>query len=199
MVSKNTSMVTGLLSALIGSLCCILPFLGILGGFGGFASSFSWTEPLRPYLIGLTIGIFALAWYRQLRRPKNNSCDCETNKKKCFWHSSAFLIMVTIFAALVMTFPYYAVTFYPKTIPSGTVLTSQSRVETMIFKIKGMNCESCTREVNSQLAAVPGVISFQTSLKKAQTLVRFDRNQLSENRIRNAINRSGYLVVSTQH
>ena len=47
-------------------MCCITPLLAIVGGLGGVASTFSWPEPLRPYLIALTVGVLGFAWYQQL-------------------------------------------------------------------------------------------------------------------------------------
>ena len=47
----------GLLAAFAASLCCIMPILAVLGGIGGVASTFSWLEPFRPYLIVLTAGV----------------------------------------------------------------------------------------------------------------------------------------------
>ena len=45
----------GVLTAISASLCCITPVLALLAGTSGLASTFSWLDPFRPYLIGLTI------------------------------------------------------------------------------------------------------------------------------------------------
>ncbi len=36
----------------------------------GAASTFSWLEPIKPYLIGVTIIVLVFAWYRQLKRKR---------------------------------------------------------------------------------------------------------------------------------
>ncbi|HBQ61761.1 MAG TPA: heavy metal transporter, partial [Balneolaceae bacterium] len=42
----------GLGVAFIASLCCITPVLAVLAGTSGIASTFSFMDPFRPYLIG---------------------------------------------------------------------------------------------------------------------------------------------------
>ena len=74
---------TGLLAALAASLCCITPLLAIVGGLGGVASTFSWLEPLRPYLVALTVGVLGFAWYQQLRpgprQPMTAAAPCQSS------------------------------------------------------------------------------------------------------------------------
>ena len=104
----NEGWVAGLLTAVAASLCCVTPVLALLGGASGLASSFSWIEPFRPYLIGLTVLAFAFAWYQKLKQQKQVDCDCEADNKKSFWQSKSFLGIATVVAALLIAFPYYA-------------------------------------------------------------------------------------------
>ena len=64
MKSDNKLIGTGLLTAITASLCCITPVLALIAGTSGIASTFSWIEPFRPYLIGLTILVLGFAWYQ---------------------------------------------------------------------------------------------------------------------------------------
>lgn len=74
-------LVTGLLAAVGTFLCCGVPILAlILGISGGFASSFSWIEPFRPYLIGFTLLVFGHLWYKKLKSAKQAAC-CETKER----------------------------------------------------------------------------------------------------------------------
>src|SRR5690606_27497873 len=160
---KNKGWVTGLFAALAASLCCITPVLALLGGASGLASSFSWIEPFRPYLIGLTVLVFAFAWYQKLKPQKQVDCDCEADNKKSFWQSKSFLGIVTVIAALLISFPYYAKAFYPKPQETKVVVVDKTNIQQAVFKIKGMTCESCTEHVNGEISKVNGVIQFQTS------------------------------------
>lgn len=195
--TKNSkSFIAGLLTATAASLCCITPVLAFLGGTSGLASSFSWMEPFRPYLIAMTILVFAFAWYQKIKRQKQVDCNCDTNNKKSFLHSTTFLGVVTVVAALLIAFPYYAAAFYPKTRQAQVVVSANTDIKQVEFKIKGMTCEGCTEHVNSEIAKVKGVINYQTSYEKASSIVKFDNSKTSVDSIAAAINSTGYKVTS---
>ena len=70
MIDKK--LLTGILAAIGASLCCITPVLAVLAGSTGIASSFSWMEPFRPYLIALTVIVLAYAWWDKLKPQKQD-------------------------------------------------------------------------------------------------------------------------------
>jgi mercuric ion transport protein len=195
--TKNKkSIIAGLLTATAASLCCITPVFAFLGGAGGLASSFSWIEPFRPYLIGLTVFVFAFAWYQKLKPQKQADCHCGADNKKSFLHSASFLGIATVVAGLLIAFPYYAATFYPKTRQTQIAGSTKNDIKQAEFKIKGMTCEACTEHVNSAIAKIKGVINFQTSFAKANSTVKFDNSETSVDSIAAAINGTGYKVTS---
>jgi len=195
--TKNSKgWLTGILTAFAASLCCITPVLALLGGASGLAASFSWIEPFRPYLIGLTVLVFATVWYQKLKPQKQMNCDCETDNKKSFWQSKPFLGIVTVFAVVLISFPYYAEAFYPKQQEPKVASAHKANVKQVVFKIKGMSCESCTHHVNSEISKVKGIIAFQTSYKNANSTIKFDNSKTSVDSLAAAINRTGYKVVS---
>ena len=195
-LKNSKGWVAGLLTAIGASLCCITPVLALLGGASGLASSFSWIDPFRPYLIGLTILVFAFAWYQKLKPLKQVDCDCEVDNKKSFWQSKSFLGVVTLVAALLIAFPYYLKPFYPTPKEIEVVVADQTNIQQTVFKIKGMTCESCTQHVNSEISKVKGIVAFQTSYENANSIVKFDNSKTSVGLIINAINNTGYKVVS---
>jgi len=67
----------GLFAAFVASLCCVTPVFAFLAGIGGVASTFSWVEPFRPYLIGLTALLLGFAWYQKLKPQWDPECTCE--------------------------------------------------------------------------------------------------------------------------
>ena len=194
-IKNNKGWVAGLLTAVAASLCCITPVLALLGGTSGLASSFSWIEPFRPYLIGLTALVFAFAWYQKLKPKKQVDCDCEVDNKKSFWQSKSFLGIVTVIAALLISFPFYAKVFYPKPQDTKVVVVDKTNIQQAVFKIEGMSCESCTKYVNSEISKVKGIIAFQTSYENANSTVNFDNSKTSIDSIAAAINSTGYKVV----
>ena len=62
MKKQNRLLGAGVLTAITASLCCITPVLAIVAGSSGIAASFSWLEPFRPFLIGLTVLVLGFAW-----------------------------------------------------------------------------------------------------------------------------------------
>lgn len=196
--TKNSKgWVAGLLAAVAASLCCITPVLAFLGGASGMVSSFSWIDPYRPYLIGFTIVVFIFAWYQKLKPQKQVDCNCEADIKKSFWQSKLFLGIVTVIAALLIAFPYYAKIFYPKPQETKVILIDKSNIATVQLNISGMDCEGCTAHINGELSKVNGVIEAITSYKSKNAIVKYDNSKTSVDSISNMINNIGYKVISS--
>ncbi len=193
---NNKSWVSGIFAAIAASLCCITPVLAFIGGAGGLASSFSWIEPYRPYLIVATVLIFVFAWYQKLKPQKQVDCNCETDNKKSFWQSKLYLGIVTAIAALLLAFPYYAKVFYPKPQHTKVIVVDKSNIHTVQLNISAMDCEGCTAHINSELSKVNGVIEVSTSYKNANAIVKFDNSKISVDSIANKVNTIGYKVTS---
>ena len=196
--TKNTkSWIAGIVAAIAASLCCITPVLAFLGGASGLASSFSWIEPYRPHLIGLTIAIFVFAWYQKLKPQKQVDCACEADNKKSFWQSKLFLALITFVAGLLIAFPYYSKIFYPKPQEAKVIIVDKSAIATVQLNISGMTCEGCTAHIKGELSKVNGVIETNTSYKNANAMVTFDNSKTSVDSITNIINSIGYKVTSS--
>ena len=193
---SNKSWITGILAAIAASLCCITPLLAFLGGASGLASSFSWVEPYRPYLIGLTVLVFAIGWYQKIKSLKQIDCDCEADNKKSFWQSKLFLGIVTVIAVLLLAFPYYVKIFYPKPQQAKIIVVDKSNIQIAQLNISGMDCEGCTAHINSKLSKVNGVIEANTSYKNANAIVKFNNSKISIDSIAKAVNSIGYKVTS---
>ena len=193
---NNKNWVAGIFAAIGASLCCITPVLALLGGASGLATSFSWIEPYRPYFIGATILIFGYAWYQKLKPQKQVDCNCETDNKKSFWQTKTFLGIITIIAALLIAFPYYAKIFYPKPQQTKVIVVDKSNIQTVQLNISGMDCEGCTAHINSELSKVNGIIEANTSYKNANAIVKFDNSKISIDSIASAVNNTGYKVTS---
>ena len=132
---KNKLAVTSILTAITASLCCITPVLALIAGTSGVASTFSWIEPFRPYLIGLTILVLLFAWYQKLKPEKEIDCECETDKEPKFMQSKTFLGIVTAFAIVMLAFPYYSSMLYPKT-EKQIIIVDKSNIKTIEYKIQ---------------------------------------------------------------
>jgi copper chaperone CopZ len=170
----------GIITALLASLCCITPVLAVLGGLGGIATTFSFLEPLRPYLIGLTIFVLGYAFYKAYK-PKRNSdieCACETDEKPKFINSKKFLWMITVVSALLITFPYYSKALFPSGKENVVIVQSDNIVKAKL-DIEGMTCTGCEESVDYALRSENGVISATSSYKTGIPYVEYDKTKVN--------------------
>lgn len=175
-------MSTGLLAALASSLCCIAPLLAIIGGVSVGASMFSWVEPFRPYLIGVSILALGYAFYQAYKPKAADDCGCDVPVKKSILNSKGFLWTVTLLSLLLFTFPYYASAFYssPQNNTNETILLEANQeLNTAKLWVVGMTCASCENHVNHALSKVEGVFFSETSSEDGTTIVQFNPEQTS--------------------
>ncbi len=197
MKKENKFIGAGLLTAFAASLCCVTPVLAFVAGTSGLASSFSWLEPARPYFIGLTILVLGFAWYQKLNPKKEIDCNCETDEKPKFIQNKKILGIVTVFAGLMLAFPYYAHIFYPKT-EKQVIVVDKSNVQTVEFQINGMTCASCEEHVNHEVNKLTGILKSTASYKNGNAIVEFDSSKTSISEIEKAINGTGYSVIGKE-
>ncbi len=194
MKSDNKLIGAGLLTAITASLCCITLVLALIAGTSGIASTFSWIEPFRPYLIGLTILVLGFAWYQKLKPKKEIDCECETDEKPKFIQSKTFLGIVTVFAIVMLAFPYFSGIFYPST-EKQIIVIDKSDIKTAEFKINGMTCASCEKHVNHEVNKLNGIVNSKASYENGNAIIEFDRTKTNETEIEIAINSTGYKVT----
>ncbi|WP_131538552.1 mercuric transport protein MerTP [Pedobacter nototheniae] len=192
-IGSPKSWIAGLFAAFTASLCCIAPLFAVIGGAGSASTYFGWIEPYRPYIIGLTILVFALAWYKLLKAGdvQKDNCGCEVQQKS-FMGSKKFLIVVTVISALLITFPYYSSLLYasPKTAP--TTRTVRKKLANVKFSIAGMSCEGCTSHIDGGLNGISGIASSTTSFEQRMALVSYDPDSITADSISKKIRKIGY-------
>ncbi len=194
-MEKNKKLLgAGILTAVTASLCCITPILALAAGVGGLASTFSWVEPLRPYLIGTTVLVLGFAWYGQLKPKKDIDCECEEDEKKSFFQSTAFLALVTIFAAVMLAFPYYSESFYPEQQKREIV---QTNLVTADLKISGMTCEGCEANIKNY-AEFAGADSVKADYKTGTAVIKFNEAKTNIDSIVKSIKLLGYEVKDAE-
>ena len=198
--TSSKSVGAGLLVAITASLCCITPVFASLAGIGGIASSFSWMEPFRPYLIVLTIGILGFAWYQKLR-PKTEeeiACECETDGQPSFWQSKRFLGIVTVFAGLMLSLPSYAHIFYSnggnQTL-STFIEQDTTKTNKIVLDVKGMTCAGCEASIEHKVGLLEGVKSVDAIYSEGSATIEYLPSKLEERTIIEAINKTGYTVI----
>ncbi len=150
-------------------------------------------EPLRPYLLGITVLVLGFAWYQKFKLVKVDDCGCEVEKKS-FMHSKVFLGIVTVFSIAMMLFPYYSSIFYSDN-SQKVVLNENSEILESKFYIEGMTCEGCQEHINHAINELPGVIQIESSYKKGTSAVKYDKSKVTKKEIATAINSTGYKVI----
>lgn len=186
----------GIISAIAASLCCITPVLALIAGSSGIAASFTWLEPVRPYLIGITVAVLGFAWYQKLKPGKVDEidCDCEVDEKVPFMQTKLFLGIVTLFAAVMLAFPYYSAVFYPETKITKQAV-KESFIQTIDFKIAGMTCTGCEEHIKYAILQEPGIIEAEADYEKGIAKVKYDKSKINVEKLANAINETGYHVI----
>ncbi len=183
----------GVLTALASSLCCIAPLIAILAGSGSIASNFKWIEPLRPWLIGATILALGFAWYQHLKPQAEEDCACDVPKQS-FWRGLPFLSGVTVFAALMLSFPLYADLFYPNTESASIGFVNPSQIEYVELEVSGMTCTGCETHVKHAVSELTGILEVEASYKEGSAVVKFDASQTNLEEIEVAIESIDYKV-----
>lgn len=188
----------GFLSALLASSCCIVPVLSLIAGSTGLASSFSWVEPIRPYLIAVSVCVLGFAWYHKLKvKTKPDDC-CAVEVKPRFIQTTTFLSIVTVFAIAMMTFPLYAKVFYSNDENQNISLDSSS-LRILEFRIEGMTCASCEGHIEHAVNKLPGISTVVASYEGANAVIKYDLTQTSLQEISGAIETTGYKIISCEH
>ena len=186
---------TGILAALAASSCCIPPVIAAIAGVGGMGSTLSWMEPFRPYLIGLAVVAIGYAWYAHLKPKAADDCGCDIEKPK-WYQTKGFLIGITIFAAISISFPYYSGIFFSDNSANKTIIVKESDVVQAIITIEGMTCTGCEHHVNSTLNNSVGVIEASSSFETGKAQVKFDKTKVSIDELSKAVEEAtGYKVI----
>jgi len=196
--NKNSkgAVATGIIAAIAASSCCIPPVIAAIAGVGGAAGSLSWMEPLRPYLIGLAVIAIGYAWFNHFKPKKEDDCGCDIEKPK-WYQSKGFLVGMTLFAAISITFPYYSGIFYSDN-GQEIVLSDNSKIQKINVKIEGMTCDACQNHVNHAVNELSGIVDVNTSYAEGSAIVEFDNTQTTIEEIEKAVNSTGYTVTKTQ-
>lgn len=189
---KASVMLTVLTSA-SASLCCIVPFVGVVGGSSSLMSSVSWLEPFRPFFIGGTFLLLGFAWYSAITTQKKDDCGCE--KKISFFHTKKFLGIVTVVSLLLLSFPSYSkYLFQNGNGGDNTVTIQQEKNKKITLAVGGMTCTSCEAHIESEVKKLSGISSVKASYEKKSATIEYDPKKIDESKIIAAINSTGYTV-----
>jgi len=191
--SSGSLISMSIFTAVSSSLCCIIPVIALFAGSSSIISNVSWIEPVRPYLVYLSIIVITFAWYQNLKPKKEKGC-CSPDEKPKFINSKLFLVIITVFSVLMITFPSYSRMFFPAN-EKQVVSADTSNVRTVEVSITGLTCSSCEEHIKHEVNKLNGVIKIEASYEKASAEIEFDNTKTSVNEIEKAISLTGYKVT----
>ncbi len=139
--------------------------------------------------------VLGFAWYQKLkpRTAEEIQCACKEDEKPPFIQTKKFLRIVTIFAFLMMAFPYYGHIFYPKA-DKEIVVVSSDNIQEVTFNVSGMTCASCEEHVKHAVNELPGIVSVSANSNEGIANVKFDNSKTDKATITKSIDATGYKV-----
>ncbi len=90
--------------------------------------------------------------------------------------------MVTVFAALMLAFPYYSSVFYPDS-KKEVIIVNTADIQTITLEIEGMTCAACDSHVTHAAQEIDGVIKVKADHKTGVAEVKFDKTKTSKEAI----------------
>lgn len=192
----DKKILTGIIASIGASLCCITPVLAVLAGSASLASVFSWLDPFRPYLIGLTILVLGYVWWEKLKPKEKISCECENEEKISFVRTKTFLSIVTIFAVVTISFPYYGDYFIKDEDKKEVVIVQEKDIVNYNIKISDMTCPACEATVSKAIHTQDGIVNLDISYKTGNANIKFDSSKTTIEDIKKAINTTGFTATT---
>jgi copper chaperone len=67
--------------------------------------------------------------------------------------------------------------------------------KTTTIRVEGMHCKMCSASVTKALKATPGVERVSVSYEKGEAVIQYDDQKVTEAKLREVINSTGYKAV----
>lgn len=192
----DKKILTGIIASIGASLCCITPVLAVLAGSTSLATTFSWLDPFRPYLIGLTILVLGYVWWEKLKPKEEINCACETEEKISFVRTKRFLSIITIFAIVTISFPYYGDYFIKGADKKEVVIVQEKDIVNYNVNISNMTCPACEATVSKAIHTEDGIVNLDISYKTGNANIKFDSTKTTIDNIKKAINTTGFTATT---
>lgn len=177
----------GLVSAIIGSACCVGPaFLAILGVFGfagGFLATYHWY-----FIAAGAIGI-AVAWWQYRREQRKLRAVASRLRNEGV--TRAILAFATVLIVIV-----FGISAYPllarRSAPAVTEASSLKAQSSIVIPTASMDCAICAVPITARLKQLPGVSGVNVSVEKGTVSVQYDAAKVKPEQLVAAIDSTGY-------
>jgi copper chaperone CopZ len=200
---EKTTLGVALLSAITASLCCIGPLAATLLGIGSFGAT-ALFEAWRPYFLGITFVLLAVAFYFTYRERETACADGTCKVSRASRWNKALLWMVTGVVILFAAFPSYsgallaALNRGENQQAEPTTPATAQRLAKARLTVSGMTCNGCAAGLEARLAEIPGVASAKASYEKGEAIVEFDARQVTPAQLSEAVKKAGFKAESVK-
>src|SRR5579875_2237918 len=181
----------GWLSAVLASVCCLVPVAAALIGLGsaGLGSTLGSLSPYF-YLGGLTV--LACAWFYFARERRkacalNTDVGCQRRAVVAFFAGSGLAPIV-----LKLLLPPAKLARTSQARASQRVADNPGAYLRKVLAVKGMDCAACVPVIKGNLDKVEGVRSIEVSLRDQTVTVEYNPAKASAERLLEAIKAAGY-------
>lgn len=183
-----------ILAAIAASVCCVGPLVLLALGVGGaWVGNLTALEPFRPYLMALTLGVLAYAFYK-IYKPKPKVCVpgsyCANPKsdkinKITLWVSTVFVI------GLLAT-PDITSYMASNQAQSAEQTALTANIKQITLDVPGMSCPACPFTVQKSLKKLDGVVSAKADLDTKKAVVKYDPKKVTLQAMIEATTNAGY-------
>jgi mercuric ion transport protein len=174
MKAKNV----GILSAILGSICCVGPLLLIAVGLGAGAAAISRYHWL---FIAAAIVALAFAWTRYFREKTNCACEAEAMQGR-----RSGTVTLLIATAIVLGFVGMNTSRYLFARTSASAQAQPpvtSGMNRIVIPVEGMTCATCEVGVHYALKSVNGVESARVSAAAKTATVDYDPSKTNPEKL----------------
>jgi len=175
----------GILSAILGSICCIGPLLLVAIGVGSgavFIGRYHWF-----FIIG-AMTVLTWAWAKYLRGK--TVCDCE-HKAMSGQRSAILTLLIT--TALVIGFAGLNISRYVfGTVPPAAENQLPNGLSRVVVSVDGLSCVACEIPVRHALRLIDGVKAIYVSAATKTATVDYEPAKTNPEQLVAAINSTGY-------
>ncbi len=183
MKSKNL----GLISALLGSVCCVGPALlavfGLFGFAGGVFARYHW------WFISLGVAGVAAAWWQYWREKRKLHALAARMRNE--GRTQAVLAFATGVIVVVVGFSVYPLLARQANAAATTVATAAS-LKTITLPVSGMDCAICAVPIKARLHELTGVGKVDVDVPGGKVSVNYDPSKVKPEQLVAAINSTGY-------
>lgn len=177
----------GLLSAIVGSACCVGPALlaalGVVGFADGFLAAYHW------YFIGAgAIGVL-VAWWQYGREKRKLRAVAVRMRNEGV--TRAVLVFATALIVIVTGLDAYPLVAR-RSAPAVAEARSLKAATSIVIPTAGMDCAICAVPIKARLKQLPGVSAVDVSVEKGMVSVKYDPAKVKPEQLSAAIDSTGY-------